>query len=147
MRRIGSALGVLLASATLTALAPGNAFADPPSAYAEVWIDSWSSNYPTVCGRGDVNDGPTMLARWVFTVTGAVPADLWPIGYTQLNAAEDFFYCHTFYAGSPPDAAFTVTLTFAGLGVNTDVVGGAGLVYQWNSVVGHGNQVAFGTGG
>ena len=150
MNRRSRALARLLAvTATAATVAlPQPASAEPVSPRANVWIDSWSGNYVYICGEGAVNDGTPTLVRWMFSVTGAVPIEQWPIGPTvEVTAADPFAYCGFFYAGSPPDAAFVVTLTYAGVGVASDIAGVAGLVYEWNTALGHGNQIAFGSNG
>lgn len=151
MTRARRSAAILALSAT-AAVFPHPAYAAPPLAVANVWIASWSGGWARICGHGDVNDGATTVARWVFTVTGAV-AEPFPVGpYVQIEDGDTFDYCNTWWVGSPPDAAFTVTLTFTGLRAdtavaNTDLGGGAVLVYEWNSVVGDDNQVQFGSTG
>ena len=146
-----AALAVAL-SAPIVVLSPQPSFAVPPFVVADVWVETWDGQWARLCGAGHVNDGATTISRWVFTVTGAVAEPI-PIGpYVQIEDGDVFGYCDTFYVGSPPDAAFTITLTFAGLRpdtdlLNTDVTGGAVLVYEWDSATGHDSHVSFGTGG
>ena len=151
---IARASRVLALSAIAAALIAQPSYAAPPLPAADVWINSWGGSFAELCGAGDMNDGDGTIARWVFTVTGAA-SDRSPIGpYVQVEDGDTFAYCDTYYIGSPPDAAFTVTLTFAGLdatpptdAVTSDVAGTAVLVYEWNSVLGHDNQFSFGSTG
>jgi hypothetical protein len=119
------------AAALLLATAPV-ASADPVSPQAVVWIDDWTGAYVTVCAYGDVNDGATTVGRWVFSVAVAVVDAIVP-QYVYVEDGDTVLDCHTFYAGSPPDAAFTGTLSFGGIGVGSDAAGVAALVYEWNS--------------
>ena len=140
-------LRALLPSALITAatvLVPAPASASPLLPRMRVYISGELGNWLTICGEGDVNDGATTTSRWVFTVTGGV-SDRSPIGpYVLVEDGDSFLYCDSWYVGSPPDAALTATLSFAGLGTNSDIAGTAFLVYEWNSVLGAPNTFSFG---
>lgn len=111
--------------------------------YADVWI-LWSGNDALVCAEGRADASATVVGAWTFTIVGA-RSDGTPIAPSQwfIDGPVLAEICESIPAGGAAQGFFSAQLTFSAVGTRHNV-GIAGMVAEWNAMVGEHREVGYG---